>query len=110
MHDYVGKKFERDITFQFFIARQPDYSHAALPQNLDQGVAAKNFLSAGKLAQRRIRSGAGRVITHLTSLIAEKTEIKRKPYSDVIPTLTTTIAGALITKIQRKLLWFTVSF
>src|SRR5438132_12224961 len=102
MHDYVGKKFERDLTFQFFIARQPDHSHPALPQNFDERVAAEESLSADKLTLRRIRSSAGRVITHLTSLMAEKTEIKRKPYSDIIPNSDYHCPGELITELCEE--------
>ena len=49
----VGKKFQRDIALQFFIPRQPDDSHSASPEDLDQRVTAKNFLSAGKLTRSR---------------------------------------------------------
>src|SRR5437588_11198860 len=85
MHDYVGKKLQGDFTLQFLIPRQAHNAHPASPENLDQRVAAEEFLPADILAQRRIQSGAGHVITHLTSLMTGKTEIKRKPNSDVIP-------------------------
>src|SRR5437899_10466662 len=39
----VGKKFERDIALQFFVARKPDYSHSASPEDLDQRVRPKTF-------------------------------------------------------------------
>src|SRR5205814_10096098 len=32
----VGKKFQRDIALQFFVACQPDDSHSASPKDLDQ--------------------------------------------------------------------------
>jgi len=31
----IGKKFQRDIALQLFIARQPDNSHSASPEDLD---------------------------------------------------------------------------
>src|SRR6266550_2623601 len=37
----VGKKFKRNIPFQFFIARQPYNPHSASTEHLDQLVAAK---------------------------------------------------------------------
>src|SRR5213080_4871647 len=49
----IGKKFQRDIALQLFVSRQPDNSHSASPEDLDQRVTAKNFLSAGKLTRSR---------------------------------------------------------
>ena len=49
----IGKKFQRDIALQLFIARQPDNPHPASPEDLDQHVTAKDFLSAGKLTRSR---------------------------------------------------------
>src|SRR5437868_3340004 len=49
----VGKKFQRDIALQLFIAREPDNSHPASSEDLHQRIAAKNFLSAGKLTRSR---------------------------------------------------------
>ena len=49
----VGKKFQRDIALQFFVTRQPNNPHSASPEDLDQRVASKNFLSGGKLTRRR---------------------------------------------------------
>ena len=60
----VGKKFQRDIALQFFIPRQPDYSHSASPEDLDQRVTAKNFLSAGKLTRCRAYDLACAFVTH----------------------------------------------
>ena len=51
LNHQLGKKFQRDIALQFFIARQPDNPHSASPEDLDQRVTAKNFLSAGKLTR-----------------------------------------------------------
>jgi hypothetical protein len=60
----VGKKFQRDIALQFFIACQPDDSHPASPEHFDQCVTAKNFLSAGKLARCRAYHVACAFRTH----------------------------------------------
>src|SRR5450759_4274168 len=49
----VGKKFQRDVALQFFVARQPDNSHSPSTEHFDQLVTAKNFLSAGKLTRCR---------------------------------------------------------
>src|SRR6266567_3242389 len=38
LNHQVGKKFQRDIALQFFIACQPDNSHSASPKDLDQRV------------------------------------------------------------------------
>ena len=43
LHHEVGKEFQRNIALQFFIARQPDYSHSTSSADLDQRVAAKTF-------------------------------------------------------------------
>ena len=45
----VGKKFQRDIALQFFVARQPHNPHSASAEDLDQRVAAKDFLAAGSI-------------------------------------------------------------
>jgi len=74
----VGKKFERDIALQFFVARQPDYSHSASPEDLDQRVTAKNFLSAGKLTRSRAYDIACAFVSHLGSIFMIKMERKVK--------------------------------
>ena len=51
LHHEVGKEFQRNIALQFFIARQPDYSHSTSSEDLDQRVAAKDLLSADKLTR-----------------------------------------------------------
>jgi hypothetical protein len=61
----VGKKFQRDIALQFFVACQPDNSHSASPKDLDQREAAKNFLSAGELTRRRRCDIARALVSHL---------------------------------------------
>src|SRR5882724_4770488 len=45
----VGKKFQRDVALQFFVARQPHNSHSTAAEHLDQLVAAKDLLSAGSI-------------------------------------------------------------
>jgi hypothetical protein len=60
----IGKKFQRDIALQLFVSRQPDNSHSASPEDLDQRVTAKNFLSAGKLTRSRGYSIACAFRTH----------------------------------------------
>lgn len=47
----VGKKFQRHLALQLLISRQPDNAHSASPEDPDQRVTAKNFLSAGKLTR-----------------------------------------------------------
>ena len=47
----IGKKFQRDVALQLFIVRQPDNSHSASPEDLDQRVTAKDFLSADRLTR-----------------------------------------------------------
>src|SRR5437016_156701 len=64
MHDDVGKKFECDITFQFVIAREPNNSHPATSQDLDQRVAAKYFLPGSELAQGCTCNIARGVVSH----------------------------------------------
>ena len=49
---------------QFFIARQPDDSHSALSENLDQHVATENFLTSCILTQSRIDDSARVMISH----------------------------------------------
>ena len=60
----IGKKFERDIALQLVIARQPDYSHSASPEDLDQRVTAKDFLSAAKVTRCRAYDIACAFVTH----------------------------------------------
>ena len=61
----VGKKFQRDIALQFFVACQPDDSHSASPKDLDQRVAAKDFLPVGELTRRRRCDIARPFVSHL---------------------------------------------
>ncbi len=60
----IGKKFQRDIALQPFIVRQPNNSHSASPEDPDQCVAAKDFLSARELTRRRRCDIACAFITH----------------------------------------------
>ena len=64
VNDYVRKEFQRDFALQFFIARQPDDSHSAAPENFDERVAAKQLLTAGKLTKRRIRDVVRALVSH----------------------------------------------
>src|SRR5712691_2727255 len=74
----VGKKFQRDIALQFFIACEPDNSHSASPEDLDQRVAAKNSLSAGELTRRRRCDIARALVSHLGNISMIKMERKFK--------------------------------
>ena len=65
LNHQVGNKFQRDIALQFFIACQPDNSYSASPEDLDQHVAAKDFLSAGELTRRRTCDIAQAFVSHL---------------------------------------------
>jgi hypothetical protein len=67
--DEFRQELERDLTFEFIIARQPHHAHSAAPERPDQGVAAKKLLPAGKLTQRRIQSVAGGIVSHGPVLI-----------------------------------------
>src|SRR5215471_10045903 len=58
LNHQIGKKFQRDIALQFFVARQPHNPHPASPEDLDQGVATKHLLSAGSI-QRRLKKATG---------------------------------------------------
>src|SRR6266481_2706241 len=77
LNHQVGNKFQRDIALQFFIACQPDNSHSASPEDLDQRVAAKDFLSAGELTRRRTCDIAQAFVSHLDRVYFIK--MGRKP-------------------------------
>src|SRR5215510_14381186 len=64
LNHQVGKKFQRDIALQFFIARQPDNSHSASPEDPDQRVTAKDFLSATEFTRCRAYEVACAFVTH----------------------------------------------
>ncbi|PYL20952.1 MAG: hypothetical protein DMF41_04300 [Verrucomicrobia bacterium] len=74
----VGKKFQRDIALQFFIACEPDNPHPASPEDLDQRVAAKDFLSAAELTRRRFRDAARVLVSHIGTISIIKVERKVK--------------------------------
>src|SRR5260370_22055279 len=68
LNHQVGDKFERDIALQFFIPCQPDNPHSASPQNLDQSVAAKDSLPAGKLTRCRSGDTPHALVSHLAKI------------------------------------------
>src|SRR5213593_4170002 len=78
LNHQVGKKFQRDIALQFFVACQPDNSHSASPEDLDQRVAAKDFLSAGELTRRRVCDIARTFVSQLRSVSVINIERKVK--------------------------------
>src|SRR6266700_6819432 len=78
MNHQVGKKFQGDIALQFFISCQPDNSHSASAEDLDQGVAAKDFLPAGELTRRRRCDTARALVSHLDRVYIIKVERKFK--------------------------------
>src|SRR6476646_8973941 len=55
LNHQIGKKFQRDLAFQFLIARQPDNAHSAASKNFDQRVTAEKLLPAPILTERRLR-------------------------------------------------------
>ena len=65
LNHQVGNKFQRDIALQFFVACQPDNSHSASPKDLDQRIAAKDSLPAGKLMRRRACDIARALVSHV---------------------------------------------
>src|SRR5439155_19954999 len=81
LNHQVGKKFQRDIALQFFIACQPDDSHAASPEDLDQRVAAKDFMSAGKLTRCHCCDTTRALVSHLDRVYIIGIERKVKPRS-----------------------------
>src|SRR5262252_7157229 len=78
LNHQVGKKFQRDIALKFLVACEPDDSHPASSEHLNQCVAAKDFLSGGELTRRRFRYIAPALITHLNkvSVINAKRKFK----------------------------------
>ena len=74
----IGKKFQREIALQLFIARQPDYSHSSSSEDLDQRVTTKNLLSAGKLTRCRRCDATHVLVSHLGNLFMIKMERKVK--------------------------------
>src|SRR5439155_4936127 len=78
LNHQVRKKFQRDITFEFLIACQPDNSHPASPEDLYQRVAAKDLLSAGELTRRRRCDIARVLVSHLDRVYIIKAERKFK--------------------------------
>src|SRR5207248_5611027 len=78
LNHQVGNKFQRDIALQFFVAGQPDNSHSASPQDLDQCEAAKESLSAGELTRRRRCDTARALVNHLDRVYIIKMGRKSK--------------------------------
>src|SRR5437762_1498827 len=78
LNHQVGKKFERDIALQFFVPREPDNAHPASPEDFDQRVAAKDFLSAAELTRRRLRDAARVLVSHVHKISFIKVERKVK--------------------------------
>src|SRR5206468_8594058 len=85
LNHQVGKKFQRDIALQLFIACQPDNSHSASPENLDQRVAVKDFLSAGEVTRRRRYDIARALVSHPNSVCIIKMERKFKAGGQGLP-------------------------
>ena len=75
----IGKKFQRDIALQFFVVRQPDYSHSASPEDPDQRVTAKNLLSADKLTRSRAYDITCAFVTHFEQVYIINVGRKLKP-------------------------------
>src|SRR5262245_48812457 len=48
----VGKEFQRNLEFQFFVARQPHNPHSAAAKDFEQPEATKYDLSAGGIQRR----------------------------------------------------------
>ena len=69
LNHQLRKKFQRDIALQLFVPRQPDDSHSASPEDPDQRVTAKNFLSAGKLTRCCAYYTACAFVGHFESII-----------------------------------------
>ena len=68
----IGKKFQRDIALQLFVSRQPDNSHSASTEDLDQRVTAKDFLSAGTTSRegsRRLSAIAWAFVPHFAQTL-----------------------------------------
>src|SRR5262245_16861169 len=80
LNHQIGKKFQRDIPLQFFVAREPDNPHATASEDLDQGVATEDFLSADKLARSRRQDIACAFVTHVGQVynISVERKVKRR--------------------------------
>src|SRR6266516_1472290 len=78
LNHQILKKFQGNIALQFFIACEPDNSHSDSPEDLDQCVASKNFLSAGKLTRSRAYDIACAFVTHFGNISVIKKERKVK--------------------------------
>ena len=74
MNNQFREKLERNIALQFLVARQPDNAHPAAAQRLFEGVATEEFLATRKLAQRRVQSTPGNLLTHWLAMLATRKE------------------------------------
>src|SRR5207247_1513040 len=81
LNHQVGKKFQRDIALQFFIACEPDDPHPTSSEDLDQRVAAKDLSSAGELTRRRFCDAARVLVSHIDKIPTIKMEGKVKARS-----------------------------
>ena len=61
---YLGQKFERYLTLENIIPRQPDHAHATSTQNFVQGIAIKDGLSADKVTNGYVQLTDGAQATH----------------------------------------------
>src|SRR5437667_6513075 len=78
LNHQVGKKFQRDIALQFFVAREPDNPHPTSADDLDQRVATKDLLSTGELTRSRARDPARALVSHIEKISTIEIEIKVK--------------------------------
>src|SRR6266705_1707190 len=78
LNHQVGKKFQRDIALQFFVAREPDNPHPPSADDLDQRVATKDLLSTGELTRSRARDPARALVSHIEKISTIEIEIKVK--------------------------------
>src|SRR6266699_1763999 len=76
----VGKKFQRHIALQFFVAREPDNPHPASSENLHQRMAAKDLLSTAELTRCHRCDTARVLVSHLDkiSIIKMKRKVKAR--------------------------------
>src|SRR5438552_15818734 len=72
----VGKKFQRHIALQFFVACEPDNPHPASSEDLHQRIAAKDLLSTAELTRCHRCDTARVLVSHLDKIPIIK--MKRK--------------------------------
>ena len=76
--DQLGKKLERDIAFELIIVRQPDDTHPAAAERLDQSVAVEDFLPVGKVSRSRIQAVPGSPAAHALQINERAAAYKAK--------------------------------